>query len=295
MYHKQDITHPQHYFIEILPDDTIAYGIIENLTKTNHHKKYFESKKAFYTVLQNDISSPAEFSGLKTSVLEDKTLVFFHGWLTDRHRRFSRYVNGLHEQYILTKSVNRTITIIWHTGYKTYGKSRKKVESLAQVFQADFTYFTAFMHLFQVNYELKSRFYLLGHSMGNYLFQLLFSYIREPKPCFQEYILAAPDLDCDVFEKDKDFENLHKMVYKTTILRHENDRTLRVSSFLLSKKRLGRYGLITDTPEISGLNPSVKTINVTHFKRTKGLKDRFTHHLYFHQCPEVIEIIRQSF
>jgi Alpha/beta hydrolase of unknown function (DUF900) len=238
MYHKRDITHPQHYFIEILPDDTIAYGIIENLTKTNHHKKYIETNEAFYSILQNDINTP--------SVLENKTLIFFHGWLTDRHRRFSRYVHGLHEQYILTKSVNRTITIIWHTGYKSYGKSRKKVEVLSQVFQADFNDFTAFMHLLQANTALKSRFYLLCHSMGNYLFQQLFKHIHDPKPCFQEYILAAPDLDCDVFEKGKDFENLYQMISKTTILRHENDRTLKISSFLLSKKRLGRCGLIND-------------------------------------------------
>jgi Alpha/beta hydrolase of unknown function (DUF900) len=280
MYRKQDITHPQHYFIEILPDDTVAYGVVENLTKTNHLKKYFESKEAFYTALKNDISSH--------SVFEDKTLVFFHGWLTDRHRRFSRYVHGLHEQYILTKSVNRTIIIIWHTGYKFYGKSRKKVEDIARIFQADFNDLTAFMHFSQANSEFKNRFYLLCHSMGNYLFQQLFSYIQEPKPCFKEYILAAPDLDCDVFEKGNDFENLHSMIPIITLLKHRNDRTLRISKYLLSKNRLGRHGLQSDTP-------SVKTIDVTGIRPTMGFKDNITHHLYFHHCPEVIEIIRQSF
>ena len=78
------------------------------------------------------------------------------------------------------------------------------------------------------------------------------------------------------------------MIPKITLFKHRNDRTLRISKYLLSKNRLGRHGLQSDTP-------SVKTIDVTRIRPTMGYKDNITHHLYFYKCPQVIDIIRNAF
>lgn len=266
----------QHYFIEILPNDSIVYGVFEKLTDTSHQKNYFDTKRDFYESLSNNMATP--------SVSNDKTLVFFHGWLGFRYGRISKYVHTIDKYYVETSNVQRTISVIWNTGNRTYGNSRKKVIEIAEVFKQDFAELTNFIHNSQQNHQ----FYLLCHSMGNYFFQQLFKNTPNPQMCFKEYILAAPDLDCNVFEKGQDFENLPSMVAQTTLLQHKNDRTLGVSKMLLSKNRMGRHGLTKPTP-------SVRIIDVTDIRKTDGIADGFTHHLYFYRCPEVIAIIGKSF
>lgn len=268
------LTH--HYFIEILPNDSVVYGNLELLTDSTHRKVPFKDKNEFYKTLSHDTNTP--------SVLGDKTLVFFHGWLGFRHSRISKYVNTFDQYYTKTGQIRRTISIIWNTGNRTYGNSRRKVPEIALAFQKDFEELTNFIQ----KTSATRQYYLLCHSMGNFFFQQLFKNIKNPQPCFKEYILAAPDLDCNVFEKGQDFETLNKMVAQITLLQHRNDRTLRVSKILLAKNRLGRHGLTQPTP-------SVKTVDVTDIRKTNGFADGFTHHLYFYRCPEVITIIGQSF
>ena len=255
-----------HYFIEILPNNSVVYGIIKHLTPNQHRKYYFQNTQDFYQHLNQESTN-----------LGLKTLVFFHGWLSDYPFRFSAYIDNFHKNYIIPNKIQRTISVIWHTNGRGYRASRAYVKTIARDFKEDFKVFNQFL------VDKKQPSYLLCHSMGNFLFQNLVSETQLPQLGFDHYILAAPDLDCDVFEKGEDFEKLPTLIPQITLLKHKNDRTLGISKILLNRNRLGRHGFINPTP-------SVKTIDTTRFS-TKGIKDGFTHHLYMYKCPKVVAII----
>ncbi len=272
----------QHYFIEINFDHRISYGTLSELTDTSHKKNYFDSPAAFYQHLRHDLSQQKN--------VNDGTLIFFHGWTGERSRRFSGYVNSFHENYINNQTLNRTISIIWHTSGLMYSKSRNKVEAYAQTIANPFNELLAQLRSNALEFSVEASNHLLCYSMGNYLFQNIFNHIKSSSPLFGQIILAAADLDSDVFEADRVFNSLPKMSKKIIILQHRNDRLLGISKFILRRNRLGRHGL--RSPSVA---KNIEVFDVTPIQHTEGWKDKLTHHLYFYRSPEVVNYIRHIF
>ena len=273
--------YPQHYFIEIRLDLSIYYGYMTDLTDVSHCKTYFRSAKIFYEILNQDLSN--------TSHSEDNTLVFFHGWNGEYVPRLSGYINSFDRHYVSEKTLNRTISIIWHKGGLGYSGSREKTIEFSERLIGDFKILTHFLNKNSENQGTMHKNHLLCYSMGNYFFQHIFQQLNQDKKLFNQIILAAPDLDCDVFEVGKGFENLPKIADKVTILRHRKDRLLGASKLILKRNRLGRNGL-SEYTDLTG----IQTIDVTGIGVTEGLKDKITHHLYFYKNQHAVDIIRQQ-
>lgn len=273
--------YPHHYFIEIRLDLSINYGYMTDLTDVSHRKTYVKSAKMFYEILNRDVSNPSHS--------EDNTLVFFHGWNGEYIPRLSGYVNSFDKHYVSEKTLNRTISIIWHKGGLGYSASREKTIEFSEKLSYDFIKLINLLNKKRENQLIKYKNHLLCYSMGNYFFQHIFQQLETNRRLFNQIILAAPDLDCDVFEKGKGFENLSKIADKITILRHRRDRLLGASKLMLRRNRLGRNGLSNNT-DLNG----IQTIDVTGIGVTVGLKDRITHHLYFYRNQHAVDIIRQQ-
>ncbi len=273
--------YPQHYFIEIRADLSIYYGYMTDLTDVSHRKTYVRSTKIFYDILNHDLISKTQS--------EDNTLVFFHGWNGEYIPRLSGYINSFDRHYVSEKTLSRTISIIWHKGSLGYSGSREKTIEFSEKLIEDFKILTHFLNKNSEKQGMSYKNHLLCYSMGNYFFQHIFQQLGTDKKLFHQIILAAPDLDCDVFEVGKGFENLHKIADKVTILRHRKDRLLGASKLMLRRNRLGRNGLTNNT----NLN-GIQTIDVTGIGTTVGLKDKITHHLYFYKNQYAVNIIRQQ-
>lgn len=272
----------QHYFIEINFDHRLSYGTMSELTDTSHKKNYFDSPTAFYQHLRHDISQQKNTN--------DGTLIFFHGWTGERSRRFSGYVNSFHEHYITNQTLSRTVSIIWHTTGLRYTTSRKKVEAYAHTIANPFSELLNQLQSIAQELSVEASNHLLCYSMGNYLFQQTLHLIEHSSPSFDHIILAASDLDDDVFEAGHTFEKLHEKAQKIFILQHKNDKLLGISKFILRRNRLGRHGL-----KSSNVAANVHVFDVTPIQLTKGWKDKLTHHLYFYRSPEVVSYIRHIF
>ncbi len=273
--------YPQHYFIEIRLDLSIYYGYMTDLSDLSHRKIYVKSAKVFYDLLNHDL--------LNSSHSEDNTLVFFHGWNGEYIPRLSGYVNSFDRHYVSEKTLSRTISIIWHKGDLGYSESREKTIEFSEKLIEDFKILTDFLNRNSEIQDMTYKSHLLCYSMGNYFFQHIFQQLGKDKKLFNQIILAAPDLDCDVFEKGKGFENLSKIADEVTIFRHRRDRLLGISKLMLRRNRLGRNGLSNN----SNLN-GIQILDVTGVGTTVGLKDRITHHLYFYRNQHAVDIIRQQ-
>lgn len=271
---------PQHYFIEITSDYSIRFGFITELTDLSHRKNYFPTAQAFYDVLEIDLST------VKYS--EDNTLIFIHGWNGAYLARFSGYVNSFHHHYVEENTLNRTISIIWHKGNLGYSASREKTISFSEKISADFKKLIEFLNRNALNQMVTHKTHLLCYSMGNYFFQHIFQHVDHHQKWFSQIILAAPDLDCNVFERGNGFENLYKIADEITVLQHRSDRLLGASKLILKRNRLGRNGLTVNTNVTY-----IKIIDFTGLGISVGLKDKITHHLYFYRNNHGVEIIRQ--
>ena len=274
--------HPQHYFIEIKFDHSIAYGFMTDLSDLSHRKVYYPSEDVFYEILQRDLTH--------TPCDEHNSLVFVHGWNGEYPPRLSGYINSFDKNYVAKDTLKRTISIIWHTRGLGYSSSRKKVDGYAGTIALHFNKLMDFMnsrgsYSFQTNNN-----HLLCYSMGNYFFQNIFQRVDTEKPIFNQIILAAPDLDCDVFERGKELDSLHHIAQKVTVLQHRNDRLLGISKLMLGRNRLGRNGLKTNS-----VPPNIQILDVTNVRQTEGWKDKFMHHLYFYRSPQVVNQIRDIF
>ena len=273
---------PRHYFIEIKFDHSIAYGFMTDLTDLSHRKVYYQSEDVFYEILQKDLTL--------TTVDEHNSLIFFHGWNGEYPPRLSGYINSFDKNYVTKETLNRTISIIWHTRGLGYSSSRKKVNGYAETIALHFNKLMDFMNQ-KCSYTFNSHNnHLLCYSMGNYFFQNIFQRIQTKQPIFNQIILAAPDLDCDVFEKGKELGSLHHIAQNVTVLQHRNDRLLGISKLMLGRNRLGRNGLKTDT-----VATNIQIVDVSNIGHTEGWKDKITHHLYFYRSPQVVNRIKEIF
>lgn len=91
--------------------------------------------------------------------------------------------------------------------------------------------------------------HLLAHSMGNYLVQCAIERLLDHSPgptlprLFDQIVMAAPDVDDNVFEPGQEMERLHQVAQSVMVLHNANDSALRVSDYTKGNPdRLGQHG-----------------------------------------------------
>lgn len=120
---------------------------------------------------------------------------------------------------------------------------------------------------------------LFGHSMGGFLIMETARQLklegRDDVLSRLSIVLAAPDIDADVFRKQMDV--IGKMKIPLTLLVSKDDRALAASSFLdADHPRVGRLDI--DDPQIreTAVKYGIKVVDITSVKGTDGLgHDRF--------------------
>lgn len=120
---------------------------------------------------------------------------------------------------------------------------------------------------------------LFGHSMGGFLIMETVRQLklegRDDVLSKLRIVLAAPDIDADVFRKQMDV--IGKMKIPPTLLVSKDDRALAASSFLdANHPRVGRLDI--DDPQIkeAAVKYGIKLVDITAIKGSDGLgHDRF--------------------
>lgn len=91
--------------------------------------------------------------------------------------------------------------------------------------------------------------HLLAHSMGNYVLQCALERLFEYSPgptlprLFDQVVMAAADVDDNVFEAGQEMAQLHQVAQSVLVLHNSNDSALKVSDYTKGNPdRLGQSG-----------------------------------------------------
>ncbi|VAV91387.1 hypothetical protein MNBD_ALPHA02-2181 [hydrothermal vent metagenome] len=103
----------------------------------------------------------------------------------------------------------------------------------------------------------------------------------------ENLILAAPDLDFDIFRQRIVAENIGIAFGRITIYMNRNDSALGLSQFLMSGLRLGRLGNENLGVQESKVLGNVKNVNFIHVEGVSG----FFGHDYYRSHPGVLSDI----
>jgi esterase/lipase superfamily enzyme len=135
-----------------------------------------------------------------------------------------------------------------------------------------------------------NKIHLICHSMGNRVLQNMLDKLRADgnkfHDVFEEVILAAADVDNNIFENPLSFYLLNNLCRRMHVYCNRNDLALKFSAkYENPLKRLG-----TDGPVSLNILPShVYLIDCTDvaFKYDRNIQSRIIQHDYFVQVPEV--------
>lgn len=127
--------------------------------------------------------------------------------------------------------------------------------------------------------------YLVAHSMGTRVLSNAVTSVMNERPDlkgrFAEIILAAPDIDADVFKKDL-APRLIEAARNTTLYANEDDRAL-----MTSRKVHGGYPRAGDAGENLVLMQGIDTIDAT------GSDSSLLRHSYFAEATNILEDIKE--
>ncbi|MBK1876264.1 alpha/beta hydrolase [Pelagicoccus mobilis] len=127
--------------------------------------------------------------------------------------------------------------------------------------------------------------YLVAHSMGTRVLSNAIADLMQNRPelegRFKEIILAAPDIDADVFKKDL-APRLQQAALNTTLYANEDDRAL-----MTSREVHGGYPRAGDAGENLVVIEGIDTIDAT------GTDSSLLRHSYFAEAFSIIEDIRE--
>ncbi len=135
-----------------------------------------------------------------------------------------------------------------------------------------------------------SNIHLLCHSMGNHVLQYMVTKLlvdgNKYHDPFEEVILAAADVDNNIFESPNAFSYLNNLCRRIHVYCNRNDLALKISSkFENPMKRLGSDG----PANLNTLPSHVYVIDCTDVacKYDPGIVNKIVEHSYFAEVPEV--------
>ncbi len=243
-------------------DGSLRFGVAEVSIPKTHQKGNIEGASIFrlefsedpkkHVVVRSVIQEDAKdfMSRLRGKVMtsrEGEAFVFVHGYNTT-------FEDGLKRTAQLTYDLNfdgAPVLYSWPAGDKIWKYS---------VAEANVEWTFRHLQKFLVDLAQQSgakRIHLIAHSMGNRALTNALSQIQvtgDTKP-FHQIILAAPDIDTQVF--DQIAASITKVGDRITIYASEKDEALTASQKFHSYRRLGQGGpgifthLLTDTIDAS--------------------------------------------
>lgn len=214
-------------------------------------------------------------------------LFYVHGMWGGQNFNFNRSYKLMNKWYLEQESsdIGRIVSIKWPGNDFEYKVNKGRIENLAPALRNITKGLIRKIQIYQILYEdFDVKFDLLAHSLGNELVKEMFKDAHESDKeylLFDQIVLAAPDLDFDIYEEDMNALNLHRIARRTHIYFSGRDLTLEVSKNLNKIDRLGRTGPSNN----SRIEENVYFIDVSNVKDDDSFGDLITGHSYFRSSP----------
>lgn len=248
----------------------MSYGVVTVSIPATHHAGQLEAPLSFVRVrflenagkhvllLRSDILSQAEFLGRVTS-----------SWSAVDRRDALIFVHGFNNTFL--DAARRTAQIAFDVGFQGLPvlfswASRGSPTPLgyssdSQTIQWSRTNLERFLEDFIASTDAQ-RIYLVGHSMGTQALTNAYVSLMQRRPELRErvkeIILAAPDIDAQIFRRDL-APALVRIGAPVTIYASSQDRTMALS------KQAAAYPRVGDATEGLVLVPGIETIDATGF------------------------------
>jgi len=234
----------------------------------------------------------AQIDSLMSIMPKDKKDISFyiHGFGAYR----SYYVklnNTTLQKEILTKEdsqIGMHVSLSWDLGLNYLGGIPKAID-IGKMYGDIIT--RTIQKARKINPDVKI--YMLTHSMGN---RIYIGVLNQLKLHFDDevihrHVMAAPDVEQDIFLKEDGFKGISKLTGGINIYRHNTDRILTVSSEVSDSTRLGLSGLSDEMMNETPSNVSIVDCSLLNDNE----RFDFGNHNYYYQSPTVRQDIFNFF
>lgn len=274
------------------PDEKIRFAVFDS-------DKFKSSTSTRYSINLFPDGNVDEIAK-EISIGEGDLLCYIHGFHTD-FKGTLKDICALEKKYIHNKSpIKHIIALTWPARKYIWGydDDARDAELSGETFARSYPLLKQFFsvltgHQEQTTGVKKENIHLLAHSMGNrmllHMIDRLFSekdFI--PHVIFKEVILAASDVDWNVFEAPYAFSKLCSLCERVTVYHHQHDAALFLSERVKNKnKRLGRYGI----RDLANIPQNVYSVDCSDVSLEGSVIEKIIDHAYFHTCHHTVNDI----
>jgi esterase/lipase superfamily enzyme len=236
--------------------------------------------------------------------VEGDLLFFIHGFHTDLPGALQS-ICDLEAKYINSDSpIKHIVSFTWPAMDKLlrYRDDAKDAElsgfTLARCYLMMIDFFKAIFSAGSSENPVEpcgNNIHLLAHSMGNrvlenMMIELLSQQGDNITAVFKEIILAASDVDWQVFEQPRSFNKLTNICQRVTVYYNTKDLALFISETTKNAyNRLGKFGF----RNYNEVPAHVYSVDCTGIKDEKGLETNLVQHWYYKESPKVVNDITQ--
>lgn len=267
--------------IESPEDSEIDVSYEVYFTDQEENNQFFQttSQDSFLMILLNDIATLDKD--------RNKLLLYIHGMWGGRRQNFNRAYKLMRTGYLEhpDSDIGRMISLKWPGNKMEYKRNKRKLYTIdKQVADLTFDFVRKLQTIDWFSSKFETHIDVIAHSLGNELFKEMIKEVPETEmenAFFHEIILAASDLEIDIFESDPQLKNIAKIADRTHIYYSPRDITLGISKNLNRKSRLGLDGPSSNT----NVPNNIYFVNVANVKDDPNMGDRMNGHSYYRSSP----------
>ncbi|MEP6465233.1 MAG: alpha/beta hydrolase [Parafilimonas sp.] len=240
----------------------------------------------------------------KLKATEGDILFFVHGYHTDLNGALQS-ICDLEKVYVNPSSpIRQIVAFTWPAmdKYLRYRDDSKDAElsgySLARSYLMLIDFFRAIFGpdpQNPYNAPCNNNIHLMAHSMGNRVIESmmveLLSQRTNVTAIFKEVILAASDVDWQVFEDPRAFNKLTEISEMVTVYYNNKDLALFISETTKNAyNRLGKFGF-RDYHQVPA---HIYSIDCTNVMDEKGIESKLIQHWYYKESANAVKDITQT-
>jgi esterase/lipase superfamily enzyme len=256
------------------------------------------------TPTKNLIGSAKFFTELyhNMQAIDGDMLFFVHGFHTDLAGALQS-ICDLEKRYINNISpIKHIVVFTWPARDKLlrYRDDAKDAElsgfSLARCYLMLIDFFRAIFGADPqnpINQPCNNNIHLMAHSMDNRVVEAMMTELLSQRDgnvtaIFKEIILAASDVDWQVFEEPRSFNQLTEIGQRVTAYYNNKDLALFISETTKNAyNRLGKFGF----RNFNKIPAHIYSIDCTDIRDENGLENNLVGHWYYKESPKVVNDI----
>ncbi len=231
-------------------------------------------------------------------------LFFVHGFHTDLDGALQS-ICDLEEKYINDKSpIKHIVSFTWPAMNKLlrYRDDAKDAELSGQTLGRCYLMLIDFFRAIfgpntnqPINAPCNNNIHLLAHSMGNRVVESMMTKLLSERDghitaIFKEIILAASDVDWQVFEDPHSFNKLTEIGQRATVYYNTKDIALFISETTKNAfNRLGKYGF----RDYNKVPAHVYSVDCSRISDESGIENKLIEHWYYKESLRAVNDITQ--